>query len=480
MIAYAEFLSRKAIIDYPTGIESPLGINNRLYEFQRACVKWALIRGRAALFEGAGLGKTPQQCEYARIVELHTKLPFLIVAPLAVSHQTIAEAKKLLNMTVIPAESQENVAARGVYITNYQKLAKFDLTKFGGIALDESSILKSQDGASKQKLIEECETIPFRLACTATPAPNDYMELGNHAEWLGVMTASEMLSAFFVHDGGETQKWRLKRHAEEDFWRWMASWAICITHPRDLGFEQEGYDLPPLRMHEIIVETDQKPLPGELFPFEARTLTERREARKVTINERVEKCREMAAKDDSQFLAWCNLNAESEAIAEAIGAVQITGADTDEHKEKTMIGFAFGKVPKIATKPSIAGFGMNWQSCHRMAFVGLSDSFEQLFQAIRRCWRFGQANPVDVYIIISALEGAVLKNIKRKEADAEAMQRALVCHMANFTKSQLTAKASRHSLPYKPCKTLTLPSFLRPSDKQSGNTSPPIMEIAAS
>lgn len=462
MTTYDEFLRHKAIVDAPTGISNPIGISKSLFPFQQAAVKWGLQRGRAAFFEGTGLGKTPQQCEWARHVELTTKLPVIVLAPLAVSHQTIEEAKNILGMEIKYAGKASDIGERGMYITNYQKLDRFDGIEFGGVVLDESSIIKSVDGKTKEKLIERFANTPFRLACTATPAPNDYMELGNHAEFLGVMRSSEMLSTFFVHDGGETQKWRLKGHAEKDFWKWMASWAVCITHPRDLGFEQDGYDLPPLRIHEVIVDCDNKPMEGELFAADAKTLEQRRGARRNSIEERVAKCAEIVnASQDDQWLIWCGLNTESEACAKATDSENITGSDTDDRKEKMMMGFAHGEVPRITSKVSICGFGMNFQGCHKMAFVGLNDSFEGMYQAIRRCWRFGQINPVDVYIILSSLEGEVLKNIKRKEADATAMQKALVEHMAVLTKKQIGKAITRTKLDYLPTKPFRLPSFIQ-------------------
>lgn len=458
---YREFLKKKAIVDNPTGIENPKGLKKSLFPFQKAVTEWALKRGRAAIFAGTGLGKTPMQCEWARQVEKHTERPVLILAPLAVSYQTIEEAKKILGMTIAFASGKEDIGECGVYITNYQKLERFDVSIFSGVVLDESSILKSMDGSTKERLIESFCHTPFRLACTATPAPNDYMELGNHAEFLGVMRSTEMLSTFFVHDGGETQKWRLKGHAESDFWRWMASWSACFTHPRDLGFEQDGYDLPPLRIHEVIVEHEAEPMAGELFALPAQTLDERRHARMESVIPRVEKCAELVAvSPDDQWLFWCGLNTEAEETAKQTKSENITGSDSDDRKEKMMLGFAHGEVSRITTKVSIAGFGMNWQRCHMMAFVGLNDSFEGMFQAIRRCWRFGQTQPVDVYIILSSQEGEVLKNIKRKEADAGAMQKSLVLHMADFTKKQLTIQSVRETLPYNPSVNLTLPYFL--------------------
>lgn len=456
---YQDFIASKATVAEPVGLKNPTA-SDRLFPFQQACCKWALSRGRAALFEGTGLGKTRQQCDWARNVEDYTSRPVLILAPLAVAHQTVAEARHGLGMEITFAESGEAVGSRGVYITNYQKLDRFDPSVFHGVVLDESSIIKSVDGRTRAKLFEAFGRTPFRLACTATPAPNDYMELGNHAEMLGIMKASEMLSTFFVHDGGETQKWRLKGHAERDFWRWLASWAVCIQHPRDIGFDQPGYDLPPLRVNEVIVDTGSKPLPGELFQMPARTLAERRSVRKDTITERTEALRAIIENDpDDSWLVWCNLNTESQAITKAANMVEVTGSDSDEVKESRLLAFCGGESKRLGSKPSICGFGVNAQVCHRMGFLGLSDSWEQLYQAIRRCWRFGQTQPVDIHIVISSMETEVLANIKRKEADAQRMQAALVEHMADFTRRELGG-ATRHTLEYAPRKRLKLPNWM--------------------
>lgn len=445
---YQEFLESKRIVDAPTGIEGDTELNSSLFPFQSAIVKWALARGRAAIFAGTGLGKSPMQCEWAMHVAEFTGKPVLIVAPLAVSHQTINEAKKILGVQIAFAEDQASISGCGIYITNYQKMDRFDARIFGGIVLDESSILKNQDGATRNKLIEDWSHIPFRLCCTATPAPNDFMELGNHSEFLGVMKMVEMLATFFVHDGGETQKWRLKGHSEQDFWRWLASWSVCVSHPRDIGFEQDGYDLPELRIHEVIVGSDSTALPGELFAMAARTLQERRSVRSATVADRVRKAAEIVSGlNGDQVCAWCNLNTESEGVSKAIGAIEIAGKHSDDEKSKWMLGFSDGTIKRIATKPSIAGHGLNWQQCNKVLYIGLSDSWEQFFQSVRRFWRFGQTKPVDVYIIISSMEGEVLRNIKRKEADAQRMQKSLVEHMAGFTKQNLKGQ-SRMKIEY--------------------------------
>ena len=426
MSEYQEFLKRKATSDPATGLKEVPQLNPALFDFQRDITGWALRRGRAAVFADCGMGKTPMQLEWAR----HIPGNVLILAPLAVAAQTVREGEKF-GVTVRYARQQADVQP-GVTIANYEMLEHFDASYFTGIVLDESSILKSYDGKTRTTIINTFKQTPFRLACTATPAPNDYMELGNHAEFLGVMSRVEMLSMFFVHDGGETQKWRLKGHAESEFWKWLASWAVCIRKPSDLGYDDGDFTLPELVMHQITVKIDD-PSDGFLFPVEASTLQERLRARRDTIAERIAHCATVVNGTDEPFLVWCNLNDESAGLKSAIaGAVEVKGADSNEHKEKAMMGFTAGDVRCLVTKPSIAGFGMNWQHCNNMAFVGLSDSYEQFYQAVRRCWRFGQKKPVNVYVITAETEGAVVANIKRKEADAMKMAENMVEHMKDL------------------------------------------------
>ncbi len=426
MSEYAEFLQRKAFTDPSTGLDIVPTLNPALFDFQHDITAWALRRGRAAIFADCGMGKTPMQLEWAR----HIPGNVLILAPLAVAAQTVREGEKF-GIEVRYARKQADVLS-GITIANYEMLEHFDPSYFTGVVLDESSILKSYDGKTRTTIIESFAQTPFRLACTATPAPNDYMELGNHAEFLGVMSRVEMLSMFFVHDGGETQKWRLKGHAETEFWKWLASWAVCIRKPSDLGYDDGDFVLPELVMHQITVKVDE-PTTGFLFAVEAATLQERLSARRDTIAERVADCAAVANATDEPFLVWCNLNDESAQLKSAIaGAIEVKGSDSNEHKEKSMLGFTAGTVRCLVTKPSIAGFGMNWQHCNNMAFVGLSDSYEQFYQAVRRCWRFGQKKPVNVYVITAETEGAVVANIKRKEADAMRMAENMVEHMKDL------------------------------------------------
>ncbi|MFZ5645796.1 MAG: DNA methyltransferase [Bacillota bacterium] len=425
---YQEFLENKKIVVTPCGIDVPRDeINPMLFDFQRDIVRWALVKGKAAVFAGTGLGKTGMQLEWANQVHKKTGGDVLILAPLAVAQQTVREGLKF-GITVNLCRSQEDVQP-GLNIANYEMLHKFDPSKFIGVVPDESSILKSFAGKVRTQIIKMFQETPYKLACTATPAPNDHMELCNHAEFLGVMTRAEMLAMFFVHDGGDTSKWRLKGHAREDFWTWVASWAVMLSKPSDLGYPDEKFILPPLNIKHVTVLAE-----GPV----AKSLTERREARKKSIEDRVALCAAMVNQSDDTWIIWCGLNAESEMLTKAIsGAVEITGSDKPEYKEKTMNDFSEGKVRILVTKPSIAGFGMNWQHCNKMAFVGLSDSFEEYFQAVRRCWRFGQEKPVDVYVITAETEGAVVANIKRKEEEFAVMLSGMIAATQEITKENL-------------------------------------------
>jgi len=433
MSKYQKFLDDKKIVDADTGLKKIPPLNPMLYDFQSDIVAWALKRGRACIFADCGLGKTPMQLEWAN----HIKGDSLIVAPLAVSSQTISEGEKF---GVKVKSSRDGKKAGKITITNYEQLEKFNPDDYVGLVLDESSILKAYTGKYRNMLIEKFGNIQYRLACTATPAPNDFMELGNHAEFCGTMTRTEMLAMFFVHDGGETQKWRLKGHAQSEFWRWVCSWAVMIRKPSDLGYDDGNFILPELKVKSIIVDVDHTDSSDDfLFRMPASTLQERQKERKHTINDRVLKCKELVdTRPNEPWLIWCNLNSESEALKKMIdGAVEVKGSDKPEYKEKTMLGFSKGKVRILVTKPKIGGFGMNWQHCSNVVFVGLSDSYEQYYQAIRRCWRFGQKKEVNCYIITAETEGAVVSNIKRKEKDAEKMAQEMVKNMQDINSENI-------------------------------------------
>ena len=460
MMDYDDFLASKRMIDPDTGLKKVPALPSFLFPHQRDIVAWALRRGRAAIFAGTGLGKTAMELVWSDVVAAKTKKPVLVFAPLAVSAQHIREADKF-GLTARLVRDQSEVRP-GINVTNYQKIEHFDLSQFGGVVLDESSILKSTQGHYRTKLIADCASVPFRLAATATPAPNDFMELGNHAEFLGVMSYTDMLATFFVHDGGDTQKWRLKGHAEDEFWKWMASWAVMLRKPSDLGYPDAGYDLPELTQHQHLVRADYAPSmdTGLLFPMEASTMQERLAARRDTVEERVALAASITPRD-RPFVWWCNLNSESEALAKAIpGAVELRGSDTDDDKERKIMAFLSGEIRVLVTKSVIAGFGLNFQHCADTGFVGLNDSFEQVFQAIRRFWRFGQTRPVNAHFIAAETEGAVVANLRRKEADAERMAAAMVMHMADLS-SQTVRGMVRDRPDYNPTQPMVLPEFLR-------------------
>lgn len=425
---YTKFLTDKSIRDIPTGKDcQPSECNDKLFDFQRAIVAWAVRRGRAAVFADCGLGKTFMQLEWARIIGGRC----LILAPLAVSQQTIREADKL-GIAVKYAKSQAD--ANCLTITNYERLESFDPTQFDSVVLDESSILKSFDGKTRTLLIEMFAKCPHKLCCTATPSPNDIAEVANHAEFLSIMSRTEMLATFFVHD---EQTWRLKGHAEDAFWHWLVSWAMCLRKPSDLGFDNNGFDLPKLHHHDHIIDTGYRD--GEmLFGAELSGIQGRLKARRGTVAHRVKAACELVNADKQQWLVWCGLNSESEQLTAGIpDAVEVTGSDSVDHKEKSLTDFAAGKIRVLVSKSSIAGYGMNFQNCHNMAFVGMNDSFEELYQAVRRCWRFGQKKPVHAHFITSDAEGAVVVNVRNKEKEFEILHERMVEHMRKLEQEEI-------------------------------------------
>lgn len=428
---YDDFVAQKELADEPSGFDPPETVSlgdTTLKPFQEAIVKWAMRRGRAAVFANTGLGKTAMQVTWAQHVSDYTGAPVLIAAPLCVANQTVTEADKFgVNAQYV---REEPGLMTGVYVTNYEMLDNFNPNEFAGIVLDESSILKNRDGKTRKKIIGDWKACPYRLSCTATPSPNDHMELGNQAEFLGIMGMDEMLAMFFTHDGGDTSKWRLKGHGREKFWEWMASWAVTIRKPSDIGYDDDGYDLPPLHTHEHLVSSQYG---DDMFTSIAQTLTERRQAKKETLESRADKVAEIVSQEPSEpWLVWCHTNDEADALKSRIdGAVEVRGSDSMERKESSIQGFLDGSIRVLITKPSIAGMGLNLQHCARMAFVGLDDSFEQLYQAVRRCWRFGQAREVHSHIVSAESLGAIKQNVERKEQQMEQMQAEMVDHMAD-------------------------------------------------
>ena len=430
---YVNFLKQKEIKNINFGFDVS-DINPMLYDFQGDIVKWAVKKGKAAIFADCGLGKSPMQLEWARHICSYTKGNVLILAPLAVSKQTQREGLKF-GIDVNICREQKDVKS-GINITNYEMIEHFNASEFSGIVLDESSILKNYSGAIRNQIIDIFKNTPYKLACTATPSPNDYMELGNHSEFLDIMKRSSMLATFFTHDGSDTSNWILRGYAEQQFWKWLSTWAVVVKNPSDLDYDGKSFKLPDLNIKTHFVESSN--LDGYLIPMGAETLDERRQARKESVNERVKKCIDIIGKNDEQWLIWCDYNIEGDESEKNItDSIQVSGSDTDEHKENSMMDFASGKIKILITKPKIAGFGMNWQNCHNVIFLGLSDSYEKYYQAIRRCWRFGQKKEVNIHIIISDKEMTVLNNIQRKEKEAENMSKNMLEHTKNFNKETL-------------------------------------------
>jgi superfamily II DNA or RNA helicase len=459
--SYTEFVRTKLAAIPPVGITRDVPIIDGLFPHQIALVRWALRRGRAAIFADTGLGKTRMQIAWADAVRREEGHDVLILAPLAVAQQTAAEAESV-GVTVNHAHDASEVK-HGITITNYDRLHKFDTSRFGAVVLDESSVIKHHNSKTLQALLDAFARTPYRLCATATPAPNDWTELGTHAEFLGIRSRAEMLAEFFVHDGGETQTWRLKGHAKHAFWQWVATWGAMLRSPSDLGFDASAYRLPPLHVHKHTVKADNSTVtPGMLFALEATDLMERRNARKDSLDARVRACAEMVNDSDEPWIIWCDLNAEGDALRAAIpDAVEIRGSDTAIDKERKLIDFAGGKIRVLVTKPSIAGWGLNWQHCRNVGFVGVTDSWESYYQAVRRCWRFGQKRDVHVHIFASEQEGSVVANLKRKEKDAIAMADALAAEVIGNVKADVLCQR-RESNNYTASSKVQLPSFMRP------------------
>ena len=453
---YERFIKSKQSADVSTGFDCDVQIGP-LFDFQAACVKWALKRGRAALFLDTGLGKTLCQSTWAQKVAEHTGGNIIIAAPLCVAQQTVEESAKF-GINVKYCRSQSEVEP-GITITNYEMLEHFDLESFVGVVLDESSILKSHTSKTREFITESFKSTPYKLSCTATPSPNDYMELGNQSQFLGVMSATEMLATFFTHDGGDTAKWRLKGHGKVKFWEWMATWAICIRNPSDLGFDGSRYELPPVKMIEHVVSGGDL-LEGQLFAVTAQTLSERRQAKKSSMEERIALAATIANGTDQPVIIWCHMNEESERLTKAIpDAVEVTGSMTIAQKEKNIMAFTHGLARVLVSKASICGFGMNWQHCNTMIFAGMDDSFEKYYQAVRRCHRFGQKKQVTVHIITAETEGAVKTNIERKQSQANEMAGQMVDRMREITRSQIVG-ATSNTETYNPTMPMSIPAWI--------------------
>lgn len=420
MNGYAKFLESKQRTTPDIGRPcDPADVHSMLHPWQAECVAWAVRKGRAALWWDTGLGKTLAQIEWARLSASNA----LIVAPLAVCAQTVREAAKV-GVLAHYVRDDSQIGGPGVWVTSYEMVERIDTARFGAVVLDEASILKQSDGKTRRLLIERFASVRARLACTATPAPNDVEELTNQAEFIGVASRVEMLSAYFVHDD---QGWRLKGHAADAMWRWVASWAVALRKPSDMGYPDGGYDLPPLTITPHLLPVDVAP-EGQLFATDLGGVGGRAAVRRSTLAARVAKAVEIVrAEPHEQWLLWCGLNDEASSLTAAIpGAVNMDGSWPPEDKAAAILAFSDGQIQTLVTKTSIAGQGLNWQQCARMVFVGLSDSYEAYYQAIRRCWRYGQTRPVTAHIVLSELEGSIAVNVLRKEREAKAWTAQIV------------------------------------------------------
>ena len=434
---YQAFLRAKQRVHQGDGIV-PGALPSKLYGWQAVIVRWALRKGRAAIFADCGLGKTYMQIAWANALQCRT----LILAPLCVAEQTVKEAASL-GLSVRYALNGHDAGDARMVITNYERLDRFDQADYQAVVLDESSILKSFDGATRTRLIETFKNTRYRLCCTATPSPNDMSELGNHAEFLGLMTRAEFLATWFIKvDQGlrttEHHGWRMKRHAVEPFYRWMASWAVAMRSPDDIGWDGTNYQLPPLRIHDAVVESDA-PVGALFAELGVKGIQGRLVARRGSMVPRVETAAALARRP-GQWLIWCGLNAESEAMAAAVpDAVEVRGDDTHAEKAGAIEAFIQGDIRVLVSKAKILGFGLNFQHCHQQIFLGLSDSYEMYYQCLRRSWRYGQRHPVDAYVVVSSAERFVVENVRAKERRAESLSANLLQHMEQFERQELLA-----------------------------------------
>lgn len=407
----------------------PSRLPSAMFEWQQKIVGWACRKGRSALWADTGLGKTIMQLAWADQVVAHTGQSVLILTPLAVSAQTVKEALRF-GLQATMAHGQDDLLGPGLYVTNYHKLHRFDASVFGGVVLDESSILKSFQGKTNTRLTETFAQTPYRLACTATPAPNDVIELGNHADFLGIMPQKEMLARWFVNDIMGNMTWRLKAHAVKDFWRWAASWAVVLRSPADLGYDATGYDLPTLTIHHVTIPTSGMHMDGMLFADASLSATNLHSVLRQTAPIRAANAAEiLATMGRASCLLWTHTNYEADEIRKVIDTKEVRGSDSDDHKERMLVGFAEGSIPRLLTKPSLAGFGMNWQICHTMIFVGMDYSYEKFYQAVRRCWRYGQTQEVHAHLLCTDMEWRLFDALAKKQAAHETMQSEMIAMM---------------------------------------------------
>lgn len=446
MTTYDDFLRSKLVTAAPEGFE-PKTNNTHLFDWQKTVTEWACRTGCAALFEDCGLGKTPQQLVWADEVAMQSGRPVLILAPLAVSQQTKREGVKF-GVDVNLAEAQADIK-KGVNITNYEKLGHFDPSKLGGIVLDESSILKAYMGKTKRLIVDMFGDTPYKLACSATPAPNDLMELLNHAEFLGVMKSSEALSIWFIADQRQSGKYRIKGHAQDDFWRWVASWAVCISKPSDIGFSDEGYILPELTEANEIIPISElaDDWSDGMFRKIDTSATGFHAEKRFTLKARCARSVELAKSTTEQVVIWTYQNDEADELKRLLPeAVEVRGSDTAKRKEQTAIDFIDGKHRVLISKPSIFGYGLNFQNCRNVIFNGMDYSYESYYQAVRRFYRFGQTLPVNVWRVLGSTELNILHVIDAKQQQKEEMEHGMAAAMKEVQTAAVKGRAYKLNL----------------------------------
>lgn len=462
MTPYHQLIAAKRLTFDARGLGNVPDLNPAMNPHQAHVTDFALRTGCAAMFLDTGLGKTLCALEWGRVVVEFSNKPVLMLAPLAVAAQHAREAVKF-GIDARAIREPDQIDGARVYITNYERLSKFDPAMFAGIVLDESSILKSFNGKTTRALIDAFAKTPFRLACTATPAPNDHAELGQHSQFLGAMSQSQMLTRWFLHDSADTGNWRMKGHAVQDFWNWVASWARCVSKPSDLGFSDDGFVLPPLNLERHKVQADrsidtghEKDGQARLFRMPDTSATAIHGEKRKTIDARADLIAEVVAREPGEpWVIWCDTDYEADALTARIPeAVEVRGSMTPEQKEERLTAFSTGAVRIIITKPSVAGFGLNWQHCARVAFVGMSFSYESFYQAVRRCWRFGQSRPVNVHIACADTEESIWNVVSRKAGDHEGMKREMTAAMARV------ARIVPEQAPYAPTVPLQLPEWI--------------------
>lgn len=464
MTGYIDLIAKKAISFQPSGLAHVPPLNRQMFPHQAHSTEFALRAGRSALFLDTGLGKSFCALEWGRIILEHTNKPVLMLAPLAVGPQHVREAEKF-SIAARYVRDPSEINGAGIWITNYERLDKFDAGQFAGVILDESSIIKGFNGRTSRALIQSFAATPYRLACTATPAPNDHMELGQHSEFLGIMRGMEMLSRWFINDtSSASQDWRIKGHAVDAFWDWVASWSRCVAMPSDLGFDDAGFALPEMHMHQHVIVADRSMDAGEekngqarIFRIPETSATSIHREKRMTIDARADAIAAVVSKEPSEpWIIWCETDAEADALTDRIsGAVEVRGSMAADVKEERIVAFSTGQCRVLVTKPSIAGFGLNWQHCARQAFVGLSFSYESFYQAVRRSYRFGQTRPVHVHVAMADTEKAIWDVVSRKADDHTTMKTAMRSSMARATQ-RTHARA-----PYQPMCNVRVPSWMQ-------------------